>query len=115
MKYNQILKSEVPSSGLLQRYNVLSRLLLIVYSLVVVIALANLIGTNTLATQGVVLDKILSESRRINRENQNLQLEISRTTNLSYIESTAVKLGFKRITTNLTISTPDAVAAVFQQ
>lgn len=86
----------------------------VVYGLVALLAITNLVGTNALATQGIVLDNILRQTDKISRENQNLSVEIGKITNLSYIESTATKLGYKRVKTNLIITPVEAVAAVIQ-
>ena len=76
------------------------------------VVLANLVGTNALATQGVVLDQILGQTERINKENQTMTVEIGKKANLSYIQSAATDLGFVRVRTNLIISIDEALAAV---
>ena len=86
-----------------------------VYGFVGVLAIANLVGTNTLATQGVVLDNILRETEKVTKENQILSVEIGKISNLSYIESTVAKLGFRRVRSNLIVSPVEAVAAVIQR
>jgi len=86
--------------------------LIVVYALVALTALANIVGTNALATQGVVLDSILSKTAQASRENKHLRLEIAKMTNLSYIESQAEQLGFTRVKNNLIVQPDQAVAAV---
>lgn len=115
MNYYQTQKSGAPNSASSKNSSLLNQALLLVYFLAAVGAVVNLIGTNALATQGIVLDKLTSETQKIAKQNQNLRLEISQSGNLSYIESQAVKRGFKRIKTNLIISSPDAVAAAIQK
>lgn len=115
MKYNTTQKSEVPNSGWLKKSNLVGKLTVVVYSLVFILAIVNLVGTNTLATQGVVLDNILRETEKTTKENQILSVEIGKINNLSYIESTAAKLGFRRVRSNLIVSPVEAVAAVIQR
>lgn len=79
---------------------------------VCVLGLINLVGTNSLATQGVVLDQIARETDKITKENQLLEQQIGKISNLSYIESTASQLGFVRVKTSLIITGSEAVAAI---
>lgn len=109
MNYKLIQKSEVPNSAWPKKPD---HLVGLVVGLVAVLALANLVGTNALATQGVVLDQILSETEKLNKENQILTVEIGKKANLSYIQSAASDLGFVRVKTNLIISADEALAAV---
>lgn len=85
-----------------------------VYGFVLFLALVNLVGTNSLATQGVVLDDILRETEKVTKENKSLIVEIGKISNLSYIESTVAKLGFRRVRSNLIVSPVEAVAALNQ-
>lgn len=85
-----------------------------VYGFVGFLAIANLVGTNALATQGIILDNIMRQTDQITKENQIRSVEIGKISNLSYIESTASKLGFRRVRSNLIISPVEAVAAVIQ-
>lgn len=112
MNYKLIQKSEVPNSVWLKKFSWGNNLVGLVVGLVAVLALANLIGTNALATQGVVLDQILSETEKLNKETQILTVEIGKKANLSYIQSAASDLGFVRLKTNLIISADEALAAV---
>jgi len=102
----------VPNSAWPKKFNQLDSLIGLVTGLVVVLALANLIGTNALATQGVVLDQVLGQTEKINKENQIMTVEIGKKANLSYIQSAATDLGFVRVRTNLIISADEALAAV---
>ena len=121
MNYKQTQKSEAPSSGLHaesarlpKNFNLFSRLLFVIYGFAGLLAIVNLIGTNALATQGIILDNIVRQTDQITKENQILAIEIGKISNLSYIESTATKLGFRRVRSNLIISPVEAVAAVIQ-
>ena len=102
----------MPNSVWPKKFNQLDSLIGLVTGLVVVLALANLIGTNALATQGVVLDQVLGQTEKINKENQVMTVEIGKKANLSYIQSAATDLGFVRVRTNLIISADEALAAV---
>ena len=102
----------MPNSVWPKKFNQLDSLIGLVTGLVVVLALANLIGTNALATQGVVLDQVLGQTEKINKENQIMTVEIGKKANLSYIQSAATDLGFVRVRTNLIISADEALAAV---
>ena len=102
----------MPNSGLLKKFSLGNNLIGLVIGLVVVLAIANLIGTNALATQGVILDQILTETEKINKENQIMGVEIGKKANLSYIQSAAAGLGFVRVRSNLIISGDEALAAV---
>ena len=102
----------MPNSVWPKKFNQLDSLIGLVTGLVVVLALANLIGTNALATQGVVLDQVLGQTEKINKENQIMTVEIGKKANLSYIQSAATDLGFVRVRTNLIISSDEALAAV---
>lgn len=114
MNYIQTQRSGVPSSALPKKSNLLGVFLWLVYGLVVLLAVVNLVGSNALATQGVVLDNISRQTDKIDRDNQILSVEIGKKANLSYIESTAIKLGYKRVRSNLVIPVSEAVAAVIQ-
>ena len=121
MNYSQTQRSGAPSSVLRaesarlpKKFSLLDIGLWLVYGFVVLLAVVNLVGTNALATQGVVLDNIIRQTDKISKENQILSVEIGKKTNLSYIESTAIKLGYKRVRTNLVIPVSEAVAAVIQ-
>lgn len=121
MNYTQTQKSGAPSSvlraesaRLLKKSNLFGAALWLVYGLVVFLVVVNLVGTNALATQGVVLDNIIRQTDKISKENQILSVEIGKKTSLSYIESTAIKLGYRRVRTNLVIPVSEAVAAVIQ-
>ncbi|MEK7064402.1 MAG: hypothetical protein AAB973_02215 [Patescibacteria group bacterium] len=102
----------MPNSVWLKKFSLVNNLVGLVFGLVAVLALANLIGTNALATQGVVLDYVLSETGKLNKENQILTVEIGKKANLSNIQSAASDLGFVRVKTNLIISGDEALAAV---
>lgn len=78
--------------------------------MVAVTAIVNLVGTNALATQGVVLDGTLTKTAEIEKENKFLRLEIAKMSTLSYIENKAVELGFRRVKSDIIIGQDQAVA-----
>lgn len=114
MNYIQTQKSEAPSSVLPKKFDLFGTSLWLVYGVVLLLAVVNLVGTNALATQGVVLDNISRQTNKIGKDNQILSVEIGKKANLSYIESTATKLGYKRVRSNLIIPVNEAVAVVIQ-
>ena len=115
MNYKPIKKSEVPSSVSSRKSKLLHKLTVATYIFVVIAAIINMVGTNALATQGVVLDSVLTKTQKLLQQNRQASLEISMSTNLRYIEEKAENLGFKKIKSPLTISQPEAVAAVFSK
>ncbi len=102
----------MPNSDSPKKSNPLNHVLTGVFVPVVLLAIGNIVGTNSLATQGVVLDDILGQTQVLTKENQILAVEIGKINNLSYLEKVALNLGFQRVRSNIIISTPDAVAAV---
>lgn len=111
MNYKITQKSEAPSFDLPKKSN-FKRILAIIYPLVAITAIINLVGTNALATRGVILDGTLSKIVEIEKENKLLRLEIAKMSTLSYIENKAVELGYKRVKSNLTIMEDQTVAEV---
>lgn len=114
MNYTRTQRLGAPSSALPKKSNFLGVFLWLVYGLVLLLAVVNLVGSNALATQGVVLDSVSRQTDKIGKDNQILSVEIGKKANLSYIESTAIKLGYKRVRSNLVIPVSEAVAAVIQ-
>lgn len=114
MNYKTTQKYEAPNCASPKKSS-LNRLGVIVLFLVFGLGLANLVGTNALATQGVVLDQIIRDTEAVAKENSDLTVEISQVSNLSYIESAAIRLGFERVKSNLIISPWQAVAAAIQR
>ncbi len=115
MNYIKTQRSEAPNCDWPEKFNIIKHSLIVVYLLVAVLAFANLVGTNALATQGVVLDEILNETNKVSKENRIMTVEIEKVSNLSYIESAAIRLGFKRIHKSLIVSPVEAVASAIQR
>ncbi len=113
MNYITTQKSEVPNSGWRRNFS-LNRLLAVTYVTLAALGLINLIGTNALATQGIVLDKILTQTQAVTKESQDLTIQIGKYTNLSYIESTAKALGFSRVKNSYIITGSEAVASALR-
>lgn len=88
-----------------------NNLLVATYFLAFVLALANLIGTNALATEGVVLDGLSSKTYELSKQNRDIEVAINQASNLSYIEDTAILMGFIRIKQPLTIHITDSLAS----
>lgn len=105
----------MPNSDSPKKTSPLNHLLTLVFVLVFLLAIGNIVGTNSLATQGVVLDDILSQTQAFTKENQIAAVEIGKINNLGYLEKAAAELGFQRVRSNLIITAPEAVAAVIQR
>ncbi|MBI3954600.1 hypothetical protein HY333_01005 [Candidatus Collierbacteria bacterium] len=111
MKYQLTQKSEVPNSGWLKKFKINTSLVL-VWLAVFLLAAANLIGTNSLATQGVVLDKILQQTADLASRNHLIELQINQSANLTTLQTLAQQQGFVRINRIVNLPTPPAVAAL---
>lgn len=79
-----------------------------------ILALANLVGTNALATEGAVLDSLSNKTYEISKQNRDLEVAINRGSNLSYIEDAAKQMGLVRIKQALTIHSVDSLAAALR-
>ena len=108
--YKVTLKSEAQSFDLPKKSGNFKRILAVIYSLVVIGAISNTVGTNALATQGVVLEGTLTKIAGIEKENKLMRLEIAKMSTLSYVENKAAQLGFKRVKSNLVIEQDQVVA-----
>lgn len=79
---------------------------------VVVLALANVVATNLLATGGYELDQYAAEAARLEKDNLRLSSEIAGLQSLSSVETRAHDLGFVSITKTLSIAGAAPVAFV---
>lgn len=59
------------------------------------LAVFNLIGTNSLATEGLQLDQIHEQISELEKVNQETQIEISQVTNLARLQSQAENQGYR--------------------
>jgi len=84
----------------------LKQLIITVYSIVAILAVANLVATNTLATQGVIVDQIYAQSQTLQEENRLLSYRINSMTNLQTLTAKAEQLGFRP--TNDLVILPDS-------
>ena len=84
----------MPNSDLLKKLFNLKNAITATYITVGVLAVINLIGSNTLATQGVELDQIHQRINQIDEANQEIKINISAATNMEKINSIAHQLGF---------------------
>ncbi len=101
----------MPNFGLLKKYNFGNKLIYVILGTIVALSITILIGTNALATHGVVLQQILVQTEKINKENQILNIELGKQANLSYIQTRASSLGFVRARSSLIILPEDTLAA----
>lgn len=72
----------------------LKQLIITVYSLAAILVVANLVATNTLATQGVVVDQLYSQAQQVQEENRLLNHQINHLSNLESLTTKAKNLGF---------------------
>lgn len=79
-------------------------------SLVLVLALLNLFGSNFLATRGQRVDEMTQEILKLEKENSFLTQEVSRLSSLSQLEARALTLGFQKIDKPIALTTPAPVA-----
>lgn len=96
-----------------KKTNKFNQVLSAVFVVVFFLCIANLVGTNALATEGVVLDDLANKAMIIDRDNRELELAISQVSNLSYVEEVASQKGFVRTNKPLIISNDNSLAAAF--
>jgi len=75
----------------------IKQLNLILYFCIAIMVVVNLISTNALATKGVEVNNLYQHSQAIRKANQQLEAEINKYNQLSYIQELATNQGFKRI------------------
>lgn len=80
--------------------------------LVVLLAIANIISTNVLATGGQELKTINEQTINYQKDNLYLKNKIAEVGALSYLETKAKNLGFISINQTIAIVTPAPVAYV---
>ena len=88
----------------------LKQLIITVYSIVAILIVANLVATNTLATQGVIVDELYGQTQLLQEENRLLSYQINSLTNLEVLTSKAKDLGFESIKKVVTVSDSSSVA-----
>jgi hypothetical protein len=79
-------------------------------SIVVVLAVLNLIGSNLLATKGHEVEKLTQQTQSLQKENSYLGNQIATKSSLSYIEEQALTLGFQKISQPIALTAPAPVA-----
>ncbi len=79
-------------------------------SLIVVLGLLNLIGSNLLATKGHQLETLTTQTIALEKENTILNNQISQYSSLSYVQSQAEALGFEEINKPIALTPPAPVA-----
>ena len=70
----------------------------------------NLVGTNTLATQGFVVSEIESQTIALENENRDLQIRVEEKTNLREISERASENGFIKARDIVFMPTPPTTA-----
>ena len=80
------------------------------YSLIAAFVLINLFGTNSLATQGIVVDDLYFKTQELQKQNQELEIEINKLGNLSRIYEIASSQGYQHITQPIALSGSSLVA-----
>ena len=88
----------------------LKQLIITVYSVAGILVVANLIATNTLATQGVIVDEFYAQTQQLQEENRLLNYQINTLTNLEVLTTKAQYLGFQSTKTVVIIPDSSSVA-----
>ncbi len=86
----------------------------LILALVVILGLANLVGTNVLATGGRQLDSLHQQIIVLEKDNLYLKNQIAQATSLQNLETQAINLGFVPVNQTIAIVTPAPVAYVPQ-
>ena len=88
----------------------LKQLIITVYSVAGISVIANLIATNTLATQGVIVDELYAQTQQLQEENRLLNYQINTLANLEILTTKAQYLGFQSTKTVVIIPDSSSVA-----
>jgi len=88
----------------------LKQLIITVYSIAALLVVANLIATNTLATQGIVVDELYAQTQQLQEENRLLSYQINTLTNLEVLTAKAQHLGFQSTKTVVVVPDSSSVA-----
>ena len=88
----------------------LKQLIITVYSVAGILVIANLIATNTLATQGVIVDELYAQTQQLQEENRLLNYQINTLANLEILTTKAQYLGFQSTKTVVIIPDSSSVA-----
>jgi len=83
---------------------------LLVFLVICVLAIAQILVANRLATQGDLIRKYETEARWLSEENQKIENEIIKLSSLSHIASQSGKLAFTRNISVLYLPRPVVVA-----
>ena len=74
-------------------------------------AIVNLFSTNALATKGVEISNLYQHSQELGKANQQIEAEINKFSQLSYIQQLAVDQGYQRINEVSLVSRVSLVAS----
>jgi len=88
----------------------IKQLIITVYSLAAILVVANLVATNTLATQGVIVDEFYAQTQQLQEENRLLTYQINSLTNLEVLTTKAQNLGFQSTKKAVIVSDSSSVA-----
>lgn len=88
----------------------IKQLIITVYSIAAILVVANLVATNTLATQGVIVDELYAQAQQLQEENRLLTYQINTLTNLEVLTAKAQDLGFQPTKKAIIVSGSSSVA-----
>lgn len=89
----------------------IKKLNLALYLCIGIMAIANLISTNSLATKGIEINQLYQSSQNLKKANQELEAEVNKYNNLSYIQELGLSKGFNRIDKISIVSVSSLVAS----
>jgi hypothetical protein len=75
------------------------------------LAVVNLISTNALATEGIVVSEAETQTLKLEKENQIISVKIQEASQLNSIEDLAKKRGFARSNNIVFVPTPPTFAS----
>jgi cell division protein FtsB len=84
---------------------------LALYLCIGIMAIANLISTNSLATKGIEINQLYQNSQTLKKANQQLETEVNKFNNLSYIQELGLSRGYSRIEKISIVSESSLVAS----
>jgi hypothetical protein len=89
----------------------IKQLNLLLYISIGLMAIVNLFSTNALATKGVEISNLYQHSQELGKANQQIEAEINKFSQLSYIQQLAVDQGYQRINEVSLVSRVSLVAS----
>jgi hypothetical protein len=101
----------VPNLGLLKKIINPKTVFIITTVVFVGLAIANLITTNALATEGVAVSEAETQTIKLEKENQVISVKIQEASQLKNIEALAESRGFERSKNIVFVPTPPTFAS----